>query len=551
MTLSTLLKTIRSKVQHNEIGDAFKTAERLFEKAIIKQGKNILKYQNEIILQASFYSKNELLLRKSQISSEDHLMSNNIVLSNFLSTLDKIEEDQIDRNTDIILGGNQIDLIDGFEKDEVSEVMDKTAELIKDARHFRVVGVGRQYLGNVSNNNSINSYYSAIENRLADPTKEERFRYRRITIMELEEKFKTHLSNCFVNAEKSEDRNKAEIILLDNIEMQFTYYVIDTKLVIVNIYTISTENVLDCPYAFWSNNPTTINLFISHFDRAWRRETHLGNIISSNKEFDEFIPVNQEILYSLREIQTYLKKLPKNSSRTNWALHELNQTKKRLKGLTEYSLGIKNKVTNGKLLNIFSYYVRDLSAGDTYNTISFFEFWENITSEDTKEFYNANRTGLINGASITRIYIISNESLENKEYIKKQKMILEKHFALKNKFKKNYKFKMLFIDGEKHRRYLFDYKNFAIWRSKNEIILFRPEYINVSGTTFFPDMTYLHYINELESKHPNYNSNIELLRDSEMDYEEILKEQKVQEEEGLNEAQKKFLKQCGIRVEDL
>ncbi|MCG8330179.1 MAG: hypothetical protein MI974_20945 [Chitinophagales bacterium] len=549
MKLLFQINTIKEYIREGQLEHAFKIVKELIASAI-KSDESLSvilkKFENEIDVQLAFFNRIEDINRRSQISRDDYNIDINTINSSFLNTLNKIEE-RISKDSifQIHLDQDSLTLDNGFQKEKIAETMLNSIEFIKKAKHFRVAGIGRQYIGQVKNIEIINSYYEAIEKRLSQNTPRDRFRYRRITIMELEDNFKQHLNKCFENCEQND--NQTEVILLEDIDMQFTYYIIDTSIVVINLYTYSRDNVLDCPYAYWSNDPDTIDLFINHFDRAWRRETHFGNIITSKDEFQEFIPFNESLLSGLREIKKYIKKLPNSSIRTAWAVNEINQTKDRLKGLVEYSLGIKNKITNGKLLTIFSYYVRRLNENDKYHTISFFEFWENITSEDTRDFYNANRSALIKGANITRIYIINNNNITLDKYIASQRVILEQHLKLAETYS-NYKFKILFYPSDKYMRLLFEYKNFAIWYGQNETIVFKPEYVNSTGGSVYPKMTSLYYIDKNKVGHPSYIDNLEVLNNSEIDFNDIIKEQKSQSK--LNEEQVFFLKSCGIEKYD-
>ncbi|MFK8101159.1 MAG: hypothetical protein AB8G15_01490, partial [Saprospiraceae bacterium] len=443
MNILFQINNIKDHIGNGNLGHFFKVIKNKFLETLREELEDdtvFKKFEEDITILSAFYNRVENSKKVAILNTKEYQIDLNIITQNLFSLLNEITENI--SNNDILfekfVKGN-VDVHQGFHKEDINKTLIKAAKLIEKAKHFRVVGVGRQYINKFRNIESINKYYKAIEDRINDIKMEDRFRYRRITIMELTQEFQTHLAKCFDHADQANNKNKAELILLEDIEMQFTYFIIDEDIVVINLYTYSNENVLDCPHAYWSNEPETINLFINHFDRVWRREHHCGNIISSKKEYNEFIPFNLDLLTNLRDIKSYIKRLPRESARTSWAINELTQTKERLKGLTEYSLGIKNKVTNGKLLVLFSYYVRQLNKGNKYLTISFFEFWENITSEDTNEFYNANRMALGNGADITRVYLIDSSKITTDRYISKQKLIIKMHCNLMKSFA-NYQF---------------------------------------------------------------------------------------------------------------
>jgi hypothetical protein len=284
------------------------------------------------------------------------------------------------------------------------------------------------------------------------------------------------------------------------------------------------------------------NISINHFDRVWRREKYLGKIISTKHDFDKFFPYNDRIWKGISEIKKSLKRLPIDSARTGWALNEIEQTKERLEGLANFDLKIRNKVTNGKLLSVFSYYVRRLRETGKYDTISFLEFWEHITSEDLRTFYNANEMALKHGAKITRIYVVNEDNIKDEQFLKKQIPIISTHTELTEKHK-NYKFKILFLDTENYYQYLLDYKNFAIWESRNEIIIFKPEYSYSSNQiNFFPENTRLLYIDMDDAKHNNFHENIEVYKTSQIEFETVSRQQETQPEFSADKME--FLRLC-------
>jgi hypothetical protein len=415
------------------------------------------------------------------------------------------------------------------------------------AKTMRVVGIGRQYYNEKSDDPHLTNYLSEVENRLANP--KQAFNCYRLTIMDLRKPFLEHLKRCFQNSKFSSYKNQFNLGIVDDLEMKFTYYVIGSDAVFLNIYFKETESkIVDSPSCLVSKNIDIINLFIRHFDRVWDRETKKHAIIHNIDEFEKRIPYDTRIIKSQKAISEYIKQLHHSSSRNAFALSELVQLENRLKGLIDYSLEIKYKVDNGKFLNIISSFLGQLNTDDTYETISFFEFWQNITAESVTEFIDANRKALSQGANVNRIFLVDEGRLNDEEYIGGNLKILGAHLKML-KFKQvdwKYMFKIVFMNSQEYHEHQKDYRNFAIWQTKTEKVFFNPKW-DKSGIYDHPLETQITFIDktiDIHSPHSNYLENQSKFDKATIIYRGI--KERIPSLDKLTITHKAFLKKCDI-----
>lgn len=404
----------------------------------------------------------------------------------------------------------------GFRFTSMEDIQNRLTESLPEAESYRVVGFGRQYFAQRSNDSSLKAYYQAIEKRLSDNSGK-KFSYQRLTVLSLVEPFVDHLKTCFVNLKKSNSHNSFQLGFIENLEMKFTYGILDDKFVFINIYVESQNSQsIDSPQALISTNKDIIRLFNQHFSRKWRRESKYGAIIESLDKFENFVPYNPQLIKSVDEIIYCLKKLPHTSIRNNLAIKEVKQLSDRLNGLSNYSLSIENKIDNGKLLNVITGFVDLLDKDCHYLTISFYEFWQHIFNENYTAFIDSNRNALSKHAAIKRIYLIDLNRVNDPEYIKNNKIILNAHLELlKNReHKKNYQFKLLFINEQEYEMYLNGYKNFAIWENDRESLLFQPEWKKGNANNLIPSKTELIFVeNDPDGLvgNPNHKEDVEVV----------------------------------------
>jgi|GEM_PF-6611794 len=176
-------------------------------------------------------------------------------------------------------------------------------------------------------------------------------------------------------------------------------------------------------------------------------------------------------------IKSAIKNFPNyNTYAQEHAVEEIRQTTERFQGLAKKELKVVHTIANGNLLKLFCIYLDNLKKGDTYTTITFYEFWTSILERGRREpdFMGKNEKALINGAIIKRILIVKyNVDDQNKEneiyaYSCNVNKIIAKNVKLmaNPSIKGDYDFKIYF--STEHDDLRREYYNFAIISSERE-----------------------------------------------------------------------------------
>lgn len=430
----------------------------------------------------------------------------------------------------------------GFINKEIDVILQETIEYLSSAQILRVIGIGRQYLQALNNSekNLTSDYYRAIEDRLSKKSKKQ-FTCRRMTIMELEEHFIGHLRNCFIKSEGT--NNKMELLFLDDFDMRMTYYIIDDRYIVFNLYNKTDNNILDCLFSVCSKNKNIIEQFVNHFDSYWSTKDS-KDVITKYSDIDKILPFDKDIVSNLGCIKKSIQRFPRSSMRMKRALTELLQAKERLRGLENYHLDIEYKIDNGKMLTIFCDCMKELKNGGSYCAVSFIEFWKNIYHRYKSIFFEENKNALIRGALIERVFIINRGKMNDIEYIDLNKDVLQSHYELTVKFKNLYYFKLLFVDErEYYEKYLNQYENFALWENGNEKILFKGVYSNTPDSSTLTNSE-IYYIED-DADYSTKTTNISEYDNRKALFEDVKKIQRHQVGK-LQEEDLDFILKCGL-----
>ena len=499
---------------------------------------------NDLFLVLGRFSSLKRKVNQKVISFDQEEIERNKIRISLLDIIDNIKED--DLNDFASLKAEILDINEGiddypfysFEGLQVGnfiEIMQEAINLIQNATYLKVIGSARQDLMAITDVPLMEKYLAAIETKLLDEKPGSPFYYRRITTQNLKSKFLDHIVNCFEISEKT--GNQAEVVLEQDIDLTVTYFIIDDKMLVFNLYTTIDIGLKDNTMLLKSTDVEVINQFSKHFQEAWDAARYKELVIDNLEQFNLVIPVKKSIYKKMEKIRSCLRSIPNNSIRMDHAHREIEQTCSRIIGLMKYSLNIEHKLANGKLLSVFYRYINELTDGGSYEVLSFYEFWKNLSDLDT--FIISHENALVRGAKILRIYVIDNNKIKNKSYYEKHTDIIKKNLLLQKKYN-NYEFKILFSNNYKELLDL--YENFGIWEQGSEKIVFFPEH----DTPEYPiGKTSLYFINDDHPDHNDYGRNkarYERARNIlEMRYHEQQKSQ-----ETLKPDQKKFLFRFGI-----
>lgn len=434
----------------------------------------------------------------------------------------------------------------GFRLVEIDEILERTTEMLKEAKSFKVIGIGRQYYIEERDNKIIQEYYQVIEDRLKNSTESNPFFCKRMTTFEIKDRFNDHLSKCF-NYSPSEKRNNSfELSIIDDFEMRFTFYIVDKKLVVINLYTIH-DGIIDCPNALVTTNPELIKIYDDIFDEKWNYEVDKKNIIKDLDNFNLRVPFSKEFIKTYFDLKNNIKKFPVNSIKSGLCRNELKIFNARIKGLIGNNLLIENKMENGKILNVFSHFVQLMQHNNSYKTISFYEFWKNPSSTNLEEFITANEIALQHGGLLSRIYLVNINRLEEIDFIHQNQNILRKHLRLCSKYKSNYSFKLLFQNSSEYDDNLKNYKNFALLELNNDRIIFSPRDTSIMERTYENLSTNVYFFktNNPEKNDPEVERAWEIKEMAFSNFSELIPSIKK-----LTADQLEFLNACGIEEED-
>ena len=496
--------------------------------------------RNEIYLTLGRLASLKRKIVHQEISDNDALVERNKIRTAILSLIERLEAK--DFNDSLGLERTPLQVTDrfrypfysfqGLKAGSFSHIMKEAIQHLEKATFLRVIGSARQDMLALRRLPLMEKYLKVIEAKMLKHDAERPFFYRRITTQHIKPKFLEHLEACFEISRAN--GNDIQVVLEQNIDLSITYFIIDSSMIVLNLYTTVDLGVKDNTLLFSSTDQEIIRLFAKHFTEAWSSADANELVIKSIERFQEVIPVHEEIYEKLNQMRCSLRAIPNKSIRMDHVHREIEQATSRIIGLSKYHLSVEHKLANGKLLSVFYRYINDLRAGGNYKTISFFEFWDNLSDLDT--FIIAHENALVRSAKIIRLYLVDNLKLDNSNYIAKQRKIIQRNLQLAKKYK-NYRFKILFSDTYEDLLQL--YENFAIWEQGEEKIVFFPGHENPA----YPiGKTNLYFINDRDSSHKNYRKNRARYERASEILSKRLKEWEFQAEH-YSEAQKLFLQE--------
>lgn len=358
-----------------------------------------------------------------------------------------------------------------FYKADANELMHEICEYIVRAKSIRVIGESRGGKYEKEPIQCIEDYYKAIENRCSHDYKgKHQLVYRRITNKQLSKQTLKHLKKCYQGAEKN--KNTFKVIFHGNLHLAFTYMIIDTidkeSILILSLYTKDNDiEIFDTSVAYYTFDTDTISKFKLHFQNAWEVEANSSILLKDLKEFLFYTPFNKEVSKRIEDIKKYSNEIPKDSIRLDHLKYHLKEFGKRLGQLSLSKIEVPHTDKNQRITTAYRWYLKSLTKGCNYKTISVLEFWQNIQEVD--QFLRMHRDTFENekgSGTITRIYVVDSRKLKDKKYIESQSEVLTKNFELAKEFPENYDFLVLFVDN--YESFLSTNRNFAIWSKDNK-----------------------------------------------------------------------------------
>lgn len=474
---------------------------------VLNQGKehiDLNEIQNEVVLISSTFESLNKSNNLGLESKADHDIQKNKIVVSILSVINdlkkyltKYEKTEIDR----------ID-IGVFQKAQANKKMDEICDWVEKARSIRVIGSNRQEKFEKEPLNCIKNYYEAIQKRCShDFDGKHPLVYRRITNRNLTKKYHLHLRECFQETEKN--KNNFKVIFYGELHLIFTYLIIDTiyneSILILNLYTEDNDiEIFDTSVVYFTKDVAIIDQFKSHFKCAWSKEKDVNLVIKNIKEFNFSTPFDKKIDHGIKNILKYAKRIPKNSVRYDHLRYHTREFEHRLKGIVESQLTVPHTDRNQRISTAYYWYLKNLSKGCSYKTISVLEFWEG--RHNFKRFLDLHREAferVDNRGLVTRIYIIDDEKINSPEYIKRQKKIVHLNFELAKEFSENYQYVVLFV--ENYLSFLSTNRNFAIWSKDNNYrVVFLSEY---PSNFVRKGKTNIYFLEEWNTEHPKYFNN--------------------------------------------
>lgn len=365
-------------------------------------------------------------------------------------------------------------LLNGFREIRVVEVFQKAKEFVQDSSTIRVIGTAKQDYSDSEANHRISEYLKITVERVKRIRP--KLRYRRITTLNMTHNFTSHvediLENNPYNNEKNDFENDCKILIIDDFIPAYTYLIIDDKFLMLSLnYSEQPHNT----YHYYTENKRIIEQFTYHFITVWNRERRLNKSINSVEDFRYYLNYRKEIQESLNQIKHTIKSFPNNNTYfQKHALKELQQVANIFLGIERKEVEVKHNVANGNLLSLFCTYLSNLKQGDTYETVTFYDFWKDIINNDHQEsgFLSNNEKALGRQVKMTRILVVDSKRIDNNSknssYRNGIGHIIDINFRLLKEYPSNYDFRIYFTS--RHNILRREFYNFAIINSIKENI---------------------------------------------------------------------------------
>lgn len=184
----------------------------------------------------------------------------------------------------------------------------------------------------------------------------------------------------------------------------------------------------------------------------------------------------------LQNLDISLKTIEVKSIVNNMAKKEIDRMATRVMELKKGKFDLRNSKPPSEIIDYYSQYVSQLDeVGCTYDTISLIEFWTEITNapkEHEKMYLNANIDAVNAGTHIRRVILIDKTKFEDSnsnKYKEEVMKILSEHKKKLDNLstaKGYYELKYMLANQDD----LENYPNLALWKKREESILFEPLY---------------------------------------------------------------------------
>ena len=394
----------------------------------------------------------------------------------------------------------QLDMVDAF---------DLVSDRLKNTSEFRVTGnIMQEELEQGFVPVEIKRYINATERRFRERKKSKRFSYKRLTTSKVSPFLKNHLNKLFACSKRY--GHKIGVIFSDKFDFEQTFIILDESFMILNMNK-QISGHREQELCFFTEDSNIIKRYINKFEKNWDEQTAVTKEEDFKNHPSEFPVLCNEsalkdlrILTKLQELKYNIEKIENDSIIKLHVYSEIIQAADRINGFANWNLTINHIDNNSNLNNIFYGYIKRLESNDSYCAIAVNEFYKNI--DYYNKFIDANRTALMNGAELKRVFVIDNNKFLsdiNNEYKKSLKAFIKDHITLSSNFL-NYEFKILFTND--YQVYKSSQLSFGLWFKKNEKMVFMPDH-NGKGDTIYK--TNLHYIDTNIPCHPSFKKNNE------------------------------------------
>lgn len=203
----------------------------------------------------------------------------------------------------------------------------------------------------------------------------------------------------------------------------------------------------------------------------------LSRVISQVTDYRRTLKFDFEIVELIKEIEDGLGTIRNDSILRQLAKKDIERLGNRIKSLKKGMFDLRNEKPNKEIIRYFCDYISQLDDETcTLETVTFFEFWDEITEETTNwDYLKINVEAVEKGVVIKRIFIVDDKDRTQRILDEKLKAILRKLHQQTTSHKDKMQLYILF--SEDYKRDCDYYKNFGLMKKGTELLLFRPEYL--------------------------------------------------------------------------
>lgn len=356
----------------------------------------------------------------------------------------------------------------GLKEIELSDAYERAKSHINNSKEIRIIGVPD------TNKSVIMEYLNATKEHLK---KNKKVKYQRICQLEFNKDIEDHLGDILNTNDPFRKNLNSEVLLIDDFTSAYTYLIVDNKFLLL---TLSMDGNNEA-HRFYCEIESIVKYFVDHFNNVWQKEINIYNhSITTLQDLTKQIDRRQKLNSYIDEIRTSINKLDiTQENMTLYAFDVLERSKERICSISNNDIALEHVVKKWNLLNTFSFFMDKLKEGDSYSTISFPEFWEDIESDEKDttnrvHFLEKNRVALQSKANIKRIIILPKSfwhyehSFNGKEAEKKISwnwsniaLIVKKHLKLFEEYP-NYDFRIFIVEEKDYITDKENLLNFAI-----------------------------------------------------------------------------------------